>query len=76
LGFDVELTRSVAEAVSVPVIASGGGWEPHHFVEVFVEGKADAGLAASIFHRKIWNLSELKMELARSGIHVRTAQGG
>jgi len=75
LGFDVELTRSVADAVSVPVIASGGGWEPQHFVEVFSRGKADAGLAASIFHRKIWNLNELKSELAKQGIPMRLTTG-
>ena len=51
-GFDVALTRTVSEAINIPVIASGGGGTFEHFRDVFIEGKADAGLAASIFHYK------------------------
>jgi cyclase len=70
-GFDIPLTRAVAEAVSVPVIASGGAGAPRHFVEVFKEGKADAGLAASIFHYCVVEIGEAKQAAERAGIVVR-----
>jgi len=59
-GFDLKLTRAVSEAVSVPVIASGGAGNAEHFEEAFVEGKADAALAASIFHYKETSVHEVK----------------
>lgn len=70
-GFDCELTRAVSEAVRIPVIASGGGGDTRTFVEVFRRGKADAALAASIFHFGHRRLSDLKQELQTAGIPVR-----
>jgi cyclase len=70
-GFDCELTRSVAQAVSIPVIASGGAGSVRDFVEVFREGCADAALAASIFHFGIEDISELKRELQDASVPVR-----
>jgi len=70
-GFDCELTRLVAEAVSIPVIASGGAGSANHFVEVFREGKADAALAASIFHFGLEDISELKHALREAQVPVR-----
>jgi imidazole glycerol-phosphate synthase subunit HisF len=70
-GFDCELTRAVAEAVAIPVIASGGAGGAAHFVEVFRIGRADAALAASIFHYGFSRLSDLKQELGSQGIAVR-----
>ncbi len=70
-GFDCQLVRTVAEAVSIPVIASGGAGSARDFVEVFREGRADAALAASIFHFGIENIAELKRELHDAGIPVR-----
>lgn len=70
-GFDIELTRRVSEAVSVPVIASGGAGNADHFIEVFSTGKADAGLAASIFHYKETSISQVKQELEKAGVNVR-----
>jgi len=71
LGFHVELTRAVAERVSIPVIASGGAGTREHFREVFNEGKADAALAASLFHFRQLSIGELKTYLASQGIAVR-----
>ncbi len=71
IGFDCELTRTVANSVRIPVIASGGAGGAQHFVEVFREGHADAALAASIFHYGFSRLSELKQEIGSSGIPVR-----
>lgn len=71
IGFDCELTRAVAEAVRIPVIASGGAGGAAHFVEVFRKGRADAALAASIFHYGFSRLSDLKQELGSQGIAVR-----
>lgn len=71
VGFDCELTRAVAEAVRIPVIASGGAGGAAHFVDVFREGRADAALAASIFHYGFSKLSDLKSELRSQGIPVR-----
>jgi cyclase len=70
-GFDCLLVRAVAEAVSIPVIASGGAGSARDFVEVFREGGADAALAASIFHFGIENIAELKCELHDAGVPVR-----
>jgi cyclase len=70
-GFDCELTRSVAEAVRIPVIASGGAGSVDHFVAAFREGCADAALAASIFHYGINKLSDLKRQLSSQGIPMR-----
>ena len=70
-GFDCELTASVADAVRIPVIASGGAGNTGHFVQVFQQGKADAALAASVFHYGINTLSGLKQELALAGLAVR-----
>ncbi|MBN2003549.1 MAG: imidazole glycerol phosphate synthase subunit HisF [Anaerolineae bacterium] len=71
-GYDIELTRAVAEAVSVPVIASGGAGVPAHFATVLTEGKADAALAASLFHDKILTIPDLKAYLAERGVTVRS----
>jgi cyclase len=70
-GFDCELTAAVSEAVSIPVIASGGAGSMAHFVDVFGRGKADAALAASIFHFGVASARSLKEELARAGVSVR-----
>jgi cyclase len=70
-GFDCELVRAVAEAVSIPVIASGGAGSAADFVEVFRAGRADAALAASIFHFGIENIAELKRELHDASVPVR-----
>jgi imidazole glycerol-phosphate synthase subunit HisF len=70
-GFDLKLTRAVSEAVSVPVIASGGAGNAEHFEEAFVEGKADASLAASIFHYKETSVHEVKSYLREKGVNVR-----
>jgi cyclase len=71
-GFDCELTRRVSDAVSIPVIASGGAGTFDHFAEVFFDGRADAALAASIFHFRESEVGDLKRYLARRGIPVRT----
>ena len=70
-GFDIDLTRTVSEAVNIPVIASGGCGKPEHFLEVFTEGKADAALAASIFHFKEFSIGQIKQYLRNNGIPVR-----
>jgi len=70
-GFDLGLTSAIAEAVSIPVIASGGAGSVEHFVEVFREGKADAALAASIFHFGLESIGELKLQLLAAGIPMR-----
>jgi cyclase len=70
-GFDCELTAAVSEAVGIPVIASGGAGTVEHFVDVFGRGKADAALAASIFHFGVSSARSLKEELARAGVSVR-----
>jgi cyclase len=70
-GFDCELTAAVSEAVNIPVIASGGAGTVEHFVDVFGRGKADAALAASIFHFGVSSARSLKEELARAGVSVR-----
>ena len=70
-GFDCELTAMVSGAVQIPVIASGGAGSAAHFVDVFGRGKADAALAASIFHFGVTDSRELKEELQRAGVSVR-----
>lgn len=71
-GYDIELTRRVSEAVSVPVIASGGAGNPEHLYNAITEGKADAVLAASIFHFGTYRIREVKSYLAGRGVPVRT----
>jgi imidazole glycerol-phosphate synthase subunit HisF len=70
-GYDLELTRTIAEAVSVPVIASGGAGTVSHFAKVLTEGKADAALAASLFHDGKLKIAELKKELQTQGVPIR-----
>jgi len=71
IGFDLELTRAISEAVNVPVIASGGVGELEHLVEGVKEGKADAVLAASIFHFGEYTIEEAKRKMASAGIEMR-----
>lgn len=70
-GFDIRLTEAINEAVSVPVIASGGAGRKEDFLEVFAEAGADAALAASIFHYKETSVHEVKDYLKAQGVHVR-----
>jgi imidazole glycerol-phosphate synthase subunit HisF len=70
-GFDCELTAAVSTAVSIPVIASGGAGTFEHFLDVFTAGRADAALAASVFHYSEHAVSELKQFLSTSGVPVR-----
>ena len=70
-GFDLELNRTISEAVELPVIASGGAGTMDHFLDVFTEGKADAGLAASVFHFGEIDIKELKRYLADHGVPMR-----
>lgn len=70
-GFDLRLTRAVSELVSIPIIASGGAGKKEHFYDVFAEGKADAGLAATIFHYKEMTIEEVKDDLRHKGVEVR-----
>lgn len=70
-GYDIELTRTIATAVSIPVIASGGCGAVEHFVQVFTQGCADAALAASIFHYRSNSIREVKKALQENDIHVR-----
>lgn len=70
-GYDIELTRTISENVSVPVIASGGAGTKEHFYEALTEGKADAALAASLFHYKELEIMDLKAYLADRGLSVR-----
>ena len=70
-GYELELTRAIAEAVSIPVIASGGAGTLEHFYEALTEGKADAALAASLFHYKELTIREVKEYLRNKGVSVR-----
>ena len=70
-GYDIPLTRAISEAVEVPVIASGGCGSPQHMVDAIVDGKADAVLAASIFHFGTYTIRQVKEYLAERGIPVR-----
>ncbi len=75
-GYDIELTRAVADVVSIPVIASGGAGSLAHFAEALTEGGADAALAASLFHYKLLTVGEVKQYLAAQNIPVRPVVGG
>lgn len=70
-GYDIALTRQIAEAISIPVIASGGAGTKEHFFDALAEGKADAALAASLFHYKELEIQEVKDYLADRGVPVR-----
>jgi len=70
-GYDLEMTRAVADAVTIPVIASGGCGSPEHVVRVLTEGRADAALAASIFHYRQYSIHQVKEAMARAGVPVR-----
>ncbi len=70
-GYDIELTRTIAESVSIPVIASGGAGNMEHFKDALLDGKADAALAASLFHYKELEILDLKKYLAAEGVAVR-----
>lgn len=70
-GYDIELTRTVAENVSIPVIASGGAGTKEHFYEALTEGKAEAALAASLFHYKELEIGDVKKYLRDKGVSVR-----
>ena len=71
IGYDIPITRKISEEVKIPVIASGGAGNPEHFYEAFTVGKADACLAASIFHYREVEIEELKRYLKEKGIPVR-----
>ncbi|MNE54791.1 Imidazole glycerol phosphate synthase subunit HisF [compost metagenome] len=70
-GFDLKLTSAVSDLVSIPVIASGGAGRIDHFYDVFTGGKADAGLAATIFHYKEIAIHDLKADLKSKGVEIR-----
>ena len=72
-GYDLPLTRQVKQAVSIPVIASSGAGAPAHFSEVFVEAGVEAALAASIFHRNLVSIPDVKAHLDEKGIAARRA---
>jgi cyclase len=75
-GFDTALLRAISSRVPVPVIASGGAAGPDDFVRAIVDGGADAVLAASIFHRGLWTVGEVKVAMAAAGLPVRTVAAG
>jgi cyclase len=70
-GYDLEITAAVSEAVSIPVVASGGAGTPEHLADAITIGKADAALAASIFHFGEFTIEETKRVMAERGIPVR-----
>jgi len=70
-GYEIELTRAVADAVGIPVIASGGGGRPEHLYEVLTQGRADAALVASVLHYDEYTIRELKEHLHQRGVKVR-----
>ncbi len=70
-GYDIEMTRAVSEVVHIPVVASGGAGKPEHMVDVVLKGKADAALAAGIFHFGVYTIQETKKLMAAHGIPVR-----
>jgi len=74
-GYDIALTRAIAEAVSIPVIASGGAGDKAHFYDALTEGKADAALAASLFHYNELTVGEVKQYLHERGVAVRLMDG-
>jgi len=70
-GYEIDLTRSIADAVGVPIIASGGGGRPEHLYHVLTKGRADAALVASILHYEEYTIREIKEHLHRRGVKVR-----
>jgi cyclase len=70
-GYDLDLTRAISERVNVPIIASGGAGKPEHFLEAFTKGKADAALAASVFHYDQYPVRVVKEYLRNMGVTVR-----
>jgi imidazole glycerol-phosphate synthase subunit HisF len=70
-GFSIDITKDVCEAVSIPVIASGGAGNPQHFLDVFTQANADAALAAGIFHYGLVSIAEVKAFLKKNGVPVR-----
>ena len=70
-GFDIELNRAISEAVNIPIIASGGAGKVEHFYDVFTRGKADAALAASIFHYRTISIQAVKEYLIQNGVTMR-----
>jgi cyclase len=73
-GYEINLTRTIAEAVAIPVIASGGGGTPEHLYEVLTEGKADAALVASMLHYGEYTVGEIKRDLASRGLNIRLVE--
>jgi cyclase len=73
-GYEINLTRTIAEAVAIPVIASGGGGTPEHLYEVLTEGKADAALVASMLHYSEYTVGEIKRDLASRGLNIRLVE--
>lgn len=74
-GYDVEITRQIADAVDVPLVASGGCGNPQHMIDVLTQTRADAVLAASIFHYGEYSIAQTKRALAEAGLPVREAAG-
>jgi len=70
-GYDIELTKAISEAVDIPVIASGGAGNLEHMYQAFADGKADAVLAASIFHFKVYTVQQAKEYLKKKGLNIR-----
>jgi cyclase len=70
-GYDIQMTRAVSEAVRIPVVASGGAGGPEDMLAVLTVGKADAALAASIFHFRKWSIRQVKEFLAEHGVNIR-----
>ncbi|MBN2152151.1 MAG: imidazole glycerol phosphate synthase subunit HisF, partial [Candidatus Lokiarchaeota archaeon] len=71
-GYDLAITREISERLSIPVIASGGCGNPGHIIDAFKVGKADAALAASIFHFNEFSIGEVKQICKEAGVPVRT----
>jgi cyclase len=74
-GYDIRLTRAISDAVSIPVIASGGAGELSHFYEALTDGGADAALAASLFHYRELSVGQVKRYLHERGLPVRLVEG-
>ncbi|MEM6855844.1 MAG: HisA/HisF-related TIM barrel protein, partial [Planctomycetota bacterium] len=70
-GYDLEITKAIGDAVDVPIVASGGCGSPQHMIEVLTQTRADAALAASIFHYGEYTIAETKQALADAGLPVR-----